>query len=194
MTEKRKREKKGKNHFYSISSRCFLHTLKIDKIKREKREKSFLQYLSEGALLTSKSLRKKKRKKGKNPKNILIPSPVAFLLWSEIPRVSLYNSHSDPESSHLCYTDTCQMISRHLCNLRWVFDIWMRAHLENTFVIALIKDLPYCIIVFVFFLGVCGVYIRENILLLLNPLRFCVSLLKEILSVFVIGILSGIFW
>ena len=69
----------------------------------------------------------------------------------------------------------------------------MRAHLENTFVIALIKDLPYCISVFFFFLGVCGVYIRENILLLLNPLRFCVSLLKEILSVFVIGILSDIF-
>ena len=68
----------------------------------------------------------------------------------------------------------------------------MESNLENIFVIALIKDLPYCIIVFVFFLGVCGVYIRENILLLLNPLRFCVSLLKEILSVFVIGILSGI--
>ena len=133
MTEKRKREKKGKNHFYSISSRCFLHTPKIAKIKREKREKrekSFLQYLSQGVLLVSKIPQNKKKE---NPKNPLIPSPVAFLLWSEIPRVSLYNSHSDPESSHLCYTDTCQRISKHLCNLRWVFDIWMRAHLENTF-------------------------------------------------------------
>ena len=116
MTEKRKREKKGKNHFYSISSRCFLHTPKIAKIKREKREKSFPQYLSEGALLTSKSLRKKKRKKRKNPKNILLPSPVAFLLLSEIPRVFFYNSYSDRKSSHLCYTDTSQRTSRHICN------------------------------------------------------------------------------
>ena len=56
LTEKRKREKKGRNHFYSISSRCFLHTPKINKIKREKRENSFLQYLSEGVQLVSKTL------------------------------------------------------------------------------------------------------------------------------------------
>ena len=38
------------------------------------------------------------------------------LLSSEIQLVSLCNSYSDHESSHLCYTDTSQTISKHLCH------------------------------------------------------------------------------
>ena len=142
------------------------------------------------------------KKKRKIPKNTPIPSPVAFLLSSEIPGVFLYNSYSDPESSHLCYTDTSQRTSRHLCNFWW---IGMKANLENIFVIALIKDLPYCII--------CGVYIRGNIssptllcfwsscffidvILLIGrrkhtitsaPLLFFISLLKENWCIVVYG-------
>ena len=70
MTEKRKREKKRKNHFYSISSRCFLHPPKIAKIKREKRERSFLQYFSQGVQLVSKNPQNKKRKNGKTLKTL----------------------------------------------------------------------------------------------------------------------------
>ena len=51
----------------------------------------------------------------------------------------------------------------------------------------LVKDLPYCIIVFVFFRCLGCVHQRKHII---ASLFFCVSLLKEILSVFVIGILS----
>merc|ERR1719230_1498922 len=38
------------------------------------------------------------------------------LLSSEIQLVSLCNSYSDHESSHLCYTDTSQKILKHLCH------------------------------------------------------------------------------
>ena len=124
--------------------------------KGKKRKKSFLQYLikvfpsptqnrqnkkgKKGKIISivsfwrySTRIRKSLKQKRKNPKNSLIPSPVAFLLSSEIPRVFLYNSYSDPESSYLCYTDTSQRTSRHLCNFWW---IGMKANLENIFVIA----------------------------------------------------------
>ena len=44
------------------------------------------------------------------------------LLSSEIQSVSLCNSYSDHESSHLSYTDTFQKISKHLCN--WWVAFW----------------------------------------------------------------------
>ena len=106
MTEKRKREKKGENHFYSISSRCFLHTPKIVKIKREKREKSFLQYLSEGVLLVSKTL------------------------WFHLLSLFLFDPKSQqfpfiiriPIANHLIFAIPIhpKRTSRHLCNLGWL--------------------------------------------------------------------------